>query len=167
MFFALITQIVSFLLAMVTQPGRSDPEKDLEILLLRHQLAILQRTQPCRLHPTRWEQLILAVLAARLSRLAGGARTRLRACLLLCTPDTVLCWHRDLLRRRWTFTQQRRVGRPATDPEAVALILRLARENPSWGCSRIQGALGKLGIQLRSTFQGQTKKWRETTRCAT
>jgi hypothetical protein len=69
MFFAVLAQVISFLLAVVALPARSDRDKDLEILLLRHQLAILQRTQsrPARL--TRWEQLVLSVLAARLTRL--------------------------------------------------------------------------------------------------
>ena len=69
MFFALLAQIVSFLLDVVGLPCRSDHERDLDLLLLRQQLAILQRTQPRPARPSRWEKLVLAVLAAKLIRL--------------------------------------------------------------------------------------------------
>jgi len=111
---------------------RSDQSKDVEIPLLHRQLAILQRTQARPPRLTRWEKLTLAVLAARLTHLCGG-RTRLDAYLLLFRPDTVLRWHRELVRRKWTFRPLPRACRPPASPEAVELILRLARENPRWG----------------------------------
>jgi hypothetical protein len=158
MFFSVLAQVVSFLLALVALPCRSCRDKDLEILVLRHQLAILRRTQPRPVRPTRWEQLVLAVLAARLTRLGGGTRARLSECLLLFTPDTVLRWHRGLVRRKWTFAR-RSCGRPRTDPYLVALILRLACENPIWGYSRIHGELNKLGLRIgRSTVRDILKR---------
>jgi transposase InsO family protein len=161
MFFALLAQIVSFLLDLVTLPWRSRRDKDLEILLLRHQLAILQRTQPRPAHLTHWERLVLAVLTARLARLCGGARSRLSECLLLFRPDTVLRWHRDLVRGKWTVTRRTRRGRPRIDPELEELVLRLARENPGWGYSRIHGELRKLGLRVgRSTVRDILKRHR-------
>jgi hypothetical protein len=160
MFFALIAQLVSFLLALVALRCRADPDKDLEILLLRHQPAILQRTQPRPVRSTPWEKLVLAVLAARLVRLCGGAHSRLLACLVLFTPDTLLRWRRDLVRRRWNFAGRRRVGRPATDPAVVILVLRLAHENPSWGYSSIHGELVQLGSRLgHSTGRDILNRW--------
>jgi Homeodomain-like domain len=132
--------------------------KEVEILLLRRQLAILQRTQALPPRLTRWEKLTLAMLANRLTRLCGGARVRLDACLLLFRPDTVLRWHRDLVRRKWTFRPPP-LGRPPTSPEVVELILRLAQENPRWGYSRIHGELTKLGYRVgRSTVQDNLKR---------
>jgi transposase InsO family protein len=161
MFFALLAQVLTFLLDLLALPRRSSREQDLEILLLRHQLAILQRSQPRPARLTRWERLVLAVLTARLARLCGGARSRLSACLLLFRPDTVLRWHRDLVRRKWTFTQRPRRGRPRIDPDLEALVLRLARENRGWGYSRIHGELHKLGLRIgRSTVRDILKRQR-------
>jgi putative transposase len=99
------------------------------------------------------------VLTNRLIRVCGGARTRLDACLLLFRPDTVLRWHRDLVRRKWTFRCRRHTGRPPTSPEVVDLILRLAQENPSWGYSRLHGELAKLGYRVgRSTIRDILKR---------
>jgi transposase InsO family protein len=67
------------------------------------------------------------------------------------TPATLLRWHRELVRRKWTFRRTGRPGRPPIDPEVRALILRLARDNPRWGCVRIEGELRKLGIRASAT----------------
>jgi transposase InsO family protein len=159
MFFALLAQVVSFLLDLFALPWRSPREKDLEILLLRHQLAILHRRQPRLARPTRWEKFVLALLAAKLATRGGAARSRLGACLLLFGPDTVLRWHRDLVRRKWTFARRSQRGRPRADPELEALVLRLARENPGWGYSRIHGELRKLGLRIgRSTVRDMLKR---------
>jgi len=130
MFFSVLAQLVGLLLDLGRLLMRTDQSKEVEILLLRRQLAILQRTQVRPLCLTRWDRLSLAVLVNRLTRLGGSARTRLDACLLLVTPETVLRRHRDLVRRKWTFRCTRRAGRPSTSPEVVDLILRLAQENP-------------------------------------
>ena len=141
----MLAQLLGFLLDLGRVLLGSDQRKEVEILLLRRQLAILQRTQARPPRLTRVEKLTLAVLAHRLVRLCGGARARLDACLLLFRPDTVLRWHRDLVRRKWTFRRAPGVGRPLTSPQVVELILRLAHENPRWGYSRIHGELAKLG----------------------
>jgi putative transposase len=103
----------------------SDTDKDIEILTLRHQLAVLQRQadKPRLTPPDR------ALLAALLHRLP---RARLRQLHLIVTPDTILRWHRDLLRRHHANqSRTKRPGRPPSHRCIQALILRLARENPS------------------------------------
>ena len=140
-----LTHLVAFLVDLVVGTRLDNRDKDLQILVLRHQLRLAQRqrTRPPRL--TRGEKLTVAVLAAALARLTAGPRGRLDQYLLLFKPDTILKWHRDLVRRKWTYRRADRGGRPAISAEVEALILRLARENPRWGHRRIQGELRKLG----------------------
>jgi len=116
------------------------------ILILRHQLAVLQRQQPRRPHLT-WADR--ALLAALLSVIPTARRQGLR---LLVTPDTILRWHRDIARRRWAARSKRgRTGRPATRRNIKALVLRLARENPEWGYRRIHGELAGLGVSVAAS----------------
>ena len=118
---------------------REEAWQTAEILILRHQLAVLQRRQPRRPKLT-WADR--ALLAALLSVIPKARRTRLR---LLVTPDTILRWHRDIARRRWAARSKRgRTGRPATRRNIKALVLRLAKENPAWGYRRIHGELAGL-----------------------
>jgi len=122
--------------------GRSSADKDAEILVLRHPLAVLHRQHP----RPRLDRVDRAVLAALLQR---TPRTRLRNLQLLVSPDTILRWHRNLLRRRWAATSKpKRAGRPPTRRRIHVLVLRLARENPSWGYRRIHGELASLGFTL-------------------
>src|ERR1035437_7405425 len=114
------------------QHGRDDGSKDLEILVLRHQLRVLERTA-CR---PRLRTIDRALLSA-VSRVIP----RDRWVAFLVTPTPLLRWHRELVRRKWTYRRTGRPGRPPIDPELRALILRLARENPRWGCVRIEGEL--------------------------
>jgi transposase InsO family protein len=111
--------------------------KDAEILILRHQLAVLRR-QVARPRPS-WAD---RTLQAALSRLVPGSRWP----RLFVTPETVLRWHRDLVRRRWTVP--RRGGRPPTRPTIRQLVLRMAADNPGWGYRRIHGELVGLGHRL-------------------
>ncbi len=145
MFWFMLTHFVAFLVDLVTGTRRGDHEKDLQILVLRHQVRLLQRQRPRPPRLTRGEKLTLAVLAAALARLTIGPRHQLDQYLLLFQPDTILHWHRAMVRRKWTFRRMNTGGRPTIPAEAEELILRLARENPRWGHRRIQGELGQLG----------------------
>src|SRR5664280_739872 len=138
----LVVRALVRLLVSAGQPGQDDGSKDLEILVLRHQLRVLQRTAgPPKLRP------IDRVLLAASSR----AISRDRWVAFLVTPATLLRWHRELVRRKWTYRKTGRPGRPPIDAELRALILRLARENPRWGCVRVQGELRKLGLRASAT----------------
>jgi len=84
-------------------------------------------------------------------RLVGGPRRQLDRCVLLFKPDTILAWHRALVRRKWTYRRTNQGGRPSISTAIEALILRLARENPRWGHRRVQGELGKLGHAISAS----------------
>src|ERR1039457_5352909 len=120
--------------------------KTAEILILRHQLAILQRRQPRR-PKLNWADR--ALLAALLSVIPRAQRHGLRLAL---TPETILRWHRDIVRRRWAARSMRgKTGRPAIPPNIRALVLRLARENPEWGYRRIHGELAGLAVKVAAS----------------
>ena len=145
MIWFVVGHFVAFFVDLVvgTRPGTRD--KDLQIFVLRHQVRLLQRQlqRPPRL--TRGEKLTLAVLTAALTRLTTGLRCQLDQYLLLFKPDTILKWHRELVRRKWIYRRTHPGGRPAIPAEVEALILRLARENARWGHRRIQGEQRQLG----------------------
>jgi putative transposase len=159
MLYHVLAQLLSLLLDLFTTSRRSDHQKDLEILLLHQQLRILQRHHPLTPRISRWEKRGLAVLAAKFTGVERGAKTKLGQVLLLFKPDTVLRWHRDLVRRQWTCADRARTGRPVTRPELQELLLRLARENPSWGYSKLHGELLKRGYCIgRSTGRDILKR---------
>ncbi len=114
---------------------------EVENAVLRHQLAVLRRT--VRRPPLRRRDRLL--LAA-----AGGLLPRDRWSVLLVSPQTLLRWHRELVRRKWSYGR-RWPGRPPLDSALRELVVRLGRENPSWGCILIQGELRKLGIRVGAT----------------
>jgi transposase InsO family protein len=142
-----LAHLLAILLDLLALLRRSDHAKDLEILALRQQLRILQRAQPV-VRPTRCEKLVLAMIAATLKRTATHVGRPWQHSLLLFTPATVLRWHRELVCRKWTYTDRPHRGRPGTPPETEALIVRLANENPRWGYKRIHGELHKLGVTI-------------------
>ncbi|MBP2329519.1 transposase InsO family protein [Kibdelosporangium banguiense] len=128
--------------ALIRLLPTSNTDKDIEILILRHQLAILQRQVPKpRLTPP--DRAFLAALLHRIPR------PTLRTFHLTVSPDTILRWHRDLLRRRHArASRPKREGRPPTVRSIQTLVLRLAHENPSWGYRRIHGELATSAIKI-------------------
>jgi putative transposase len=122
--------------------ARSAQSKNAEILVLRHEVAVLRR-QVNRPRLSWADRAVLAALTGLLSR----------ACRLhrIVTPATILRWHRDLVKRRWTQPRHHRTGGRRTPPELRRLVLRLAAENSSWGYRRIHGELAGLGYQIAAS----------------
>ena len=147
MLFRLAYLSVTNVFALLRLLAVSDRDKELEILALRHQIAVLER-HPGKTRP-RFCPGDRAFLAALLHRLPRDVLGRFR---LLVRPDTVLRWHRDLLARRHAArSRPRRPGRPRTVRSIRQLVLRLARENPCWGYRRIHGELLVLGIKTAAS----------------
>jgi putative transposase len=122
------------------------PDKDIEILALRHQIAVLERQlSGQRIHFAPCDRVLLAALLHHLQGTCCAAR-------LLVRPDTVLRWHRDLVARRHAArSRPRRGARPRTVRAIRVLVLRLARENPSWGYRRLHGELLVLGVKVAAS----------------
>ena len=144
----LIGKLFSVLITLVRLGRLSETEKDLEILLLRQQIPILLRTHDQPVCATRFEKLTLAVIAARLKELTHRSTSQLGEFIRLFQPETVLGWHRELVRRKWTFPHKARGGRPRLSQEIVEMIVRMAKENPRWGYGKIQGELQKLNYTV-------------------
>jgi putative transposase len=133
--------VVRNLFALVWLLGRSRRSKGLEILVLRHELAILRR-QTSRPKLTRADRTLLTVLSRSLARPAWA--------VFPIKPETLLRWHRQLIARRWTYSH-RTPGRPPLARSLRELMRRLADENPHWGYKRIVGELKGLGIRVSAT----------------
>jgi putative transposase len=129
---------------------RSDRAKDAEILLLRHQVAVLQR----RVRTPRLSWADRAILSALARLLPGGHRRHLP---LIVSPRTLLRWHANLVRRCWAYPR-RNPGRPRTAQALRALVLEMARDNPSWGYRRIHGELTGLGYKIAPSTVWQILK---------
>jgi putative transposase len=133
--------VVRNLFALVWLLGRPRRSKELEILVLRHELAILRR-QASRPALSRADRALLASLSRSLARPAW--------LVFPIKPETLLRWHRQLVARRWTYSH-RRPGRPPLERSLRELILRLADENPHWGYKRIVGELRGVGVNVSGT----------------
>jgi hypothetical protein len=133
----LLYLIFSQLVSWLTLLGRASLSKDVELLVLRHEVAVLRRTSP----RPRLDWADRAVFAALIGRLPASLRGH-----RLVTPATVLRWHRRLVTRKWTYPN--RSGRPPLDGTLAALIERMACENEIWGYQLIQGELLKLGYRV-------------------
>jgi len=133
-------RLVRLILDLLVLRSRRDRSKDVEILVLRHQLAVLQRQHPRpRFAPD--DRTILTAMS-RVVR-------RDRWAIFLVKPDTIVRWHRRLVAKHWTYPH--RPGRPPTITETRGAILRFARENPTWGYRRIHGELTQLGIRIAAS----------------
>src|SRR6266568_2051631 len=123
--------------------GRSNEcALEIENAVLRHQLAVLRR----RVKRPRLSRLDRVLMVA-----ASHLLPRERWSSFLVTPQTLLRWHRELVRKKWAYRKKKPPGRPPIDSELRDLVTRMGRENPRWGCLRIQGELRKLGIRLGAT----------------
>jgi putative transposase len=122
-------------------PAGDAHNREVEILVLRHQVKVLKR-KTGRPKLRRRDRIFLAAAARILPKDRWSC--------FIVTPQTLLRWHRELVKRRWTYRQER-TGRPRLDPEICALAIRIATENPRWGYIRIQGELRKLGIYVGAT----------------
>ena len=130
--------------------ARSDRAKDAEILILRHQVAVLQRQK--KIPRLSWaDRAVLAALARLLPK------RRLCQLRLIVSPRTLLRWHACLVRRRWTYPR-RAPGRPRTVQAIRALVLEMARDNPGWGYRRIHGELTGVGYNLAPSTVWQILK---------
>jgi putative transposase len=127
-------------LQLVRLRRRDDSDLAIEVVILRHEVAV-HRRQVTRPAPRPPDRAILAGLAQLISR---SRRSR-----FFVQPDTLLRWHRELVKKKWTYPKA--PGRPKLPPGTVALVVRLARENPTWGYRRIHGELCVLGIDLAAS----------------
>jgi putative transposase len=150
----LIFLVVSRAVSLAGLSRRESWWKDAEILMLRHQLAVAERERPRARARLTWpDRALLALLAGTLPI------ERLAAMRLIVTPGSILRWHRDIMRRRWARRSRRgRSGRPATHRKVRSQVLRLARENESWGYRRIHGELAGLGITVAPSTVWQILK---------
>jgi Integrase core domain/Homeodomain-like domain len=139
-FVALAYRVLVTVLSWLALLARSSSAKDVEILALRHEVAVLRRTNP----RPRMSWTDRAVLAALTRIMTKGLRAR-----RIVTPGTLLRWHQRLVAAKWR--QPRAPGRPPVPDELVTLILRLARENTRWGVVRIQGELRRLGHRIAAS----------------
>ena len=141
MLLSLVYFAVRWLLQALVRSGHRDMEREVELVVLRHQLKVLSRSN--RRAPFRRRDRMLLAAASRVL-----PRDRWKA--FIVTPRTLLRWHRELVRRKWTY-RRRGPGRPALDPKTVELIIRMAKENSRWGYLRIRGELLKLGVRVSAT----------------
>jgi putative transposase len=140
LFWSLCYLALRCVLQLVSLGARSERSKELEIVVLRHELSILRR-QVNRPRLTSTDRLFLAAASRLLPRSSWPS--------FLITPTTLLRWHRRLVTRRWTYPG--RTGRPPVGGETRELVLRIARENPRWGYQRIVGELNGLGLAVSAT----------------
>ncbi len=141
MLFAFAYLFLRWLFQLVTRSS-NDLTRDIEVVVLRHQLMVLRR-QVGRPHLRRRDRLFMAALSRALPRARWSS--------FVVSPQTLLRWHRELVRRKWTYKRISIGGRPPITDEVRELIVRMGRDNPRWGCLRIRGELAKLGIRVSAT----------------
>jgi putative transposase len=140
--FALVYLLLRRVVRLIAGSSDGLMETEVELVVLRHQLKVLKR-QVGRPRLRRRDRLFLAAIARVLPRARWSS--------FLVSPQTLLRWHRELVRRKWTFRRASAGGRPSLNNEIRELILRMGRDNPRWGCIRIRGELRKLGIRVSAT----------------
>jgi len=140
---SMLYQLVCWLLGLIAVLVRTDLSKDAELLVLRHENAVLRR-QVARVRYVPADRVWLAALSRLVPRRRWTA-------VFSVTPATILAWHRRLVARKWDYSARRQPGRPSTAVAIKKLIIRLATENPSWGHRRVQGELVRLGHHIAAS----------------
>ena len=148
MFWLALSRVFSAVLELIHIGRLSEKDKDLEIMILRHQLDVMSRLQSKPVKPNRVEKLTLAVLTKKLKQSTNRSIHQLRDVIRIIKPETVIRWHRELVRRKWTQEHKIKGGRPRISQEIESLIVRLAQENNRWGYAKIEGELLKLGHKV-------------------
>jgi putative transposase len=141
--FSVVYLVARCLLGCLMVLARREVSKDAELLVLRHENAVLRR-QISRVRYQPGDRLWLSALSRLIPR-------RRWAEVFAVTPATLLAWHRRLVRRKWDYTSRRRPGRPSTATAIRKLVIRIATDNPTWGHRRVQGELVKLGHLIASS----------------
>jgi putative transposase len=140
---SILYRLVRCLLGLTAVLVRRDLSKDAELLVLRHENAVLRR-QVSRVHYTPADRAWLSALSRLVPR-------RHWAEIFPITPATLVVWHRRLVSRKWNYTARRRSGRPPTTAAIKKLVIRMAAENPTWGHRRVQGELIRLGHRIAAS----------------
>ena len=143
MIFSVVYLLVRCLLGCLMVLARREVSKDAELLVLRHENAVLRR-QISRVRYQPGDRLWLAALSRLIPRRRWGE-------VFAVTPATLLAWHRRLVARKWDYTSRRRPGRPSTAAAIRKLVIRMATDNPAWGHRRVQGELVKLGHPIAAS----------------
>ena len=143
MIFSVVYLLVRRLLGCLMVLARGEVSKDAELLVLRHENAVLRR-QISRVRYQPADRLWLAALSRLIPRRRWGE-------VFAVTPATLLAWHRRLVTRKWDYTSRRRPGRPSTAAAIRKLVIRMATDNPTWGHRRVQGELVKLGHPIAAS----------------
>jgi hypothetical protein len=138
--------VFSSLLYLLRLSRLASSDKDLEILLLRHQLSGYERKHDQVVGPSRWDKVLLTSRTHHLRLSTRRTIQQLRSTILIVKPEAIIGWHRQLVKRKWTYHSPRG-GRPRTDRELEQLTCQLARED-DWGHERIQGGLIKLDYAI-------------------
>ena len=170
MLWFVVMHLFSTLLDLIKIGRLSEDDKDLEILLLRQQLGIAERKLHKPVRASRVERLTLAAVTTKLKSSSNRTIEQLRQIIRIFQPETVLGWHRQLVKRKWTYNPSGRGGRPRIDQELERLVVRLAQDNHDWGYDRIEGELAKLGFTVtdetianilrRHNISTRTRPWK-------
>ena len=143
MVISVVYPLVRCLLGCLTVLSRGQASKDAELLVLRHENAVLRR-QAGRVRYQPGDRLWLAALSRLVPRRRWGE-------VFPVTPATLLAWHRRLVARKWDYASRRRPGRPSTAAAVRKLVIGIATENPAWGHRRVQGELVRLGHPIAAS----------------
>ncbi len=144
--FVLLLAVFELALDLLHALTRGRRDLAVEVIVLRQQLRMYQRQALRAPRLARWDKVLLAAIVTRYRALASA--------VVIVQPETVLRWHREMVKRKWTYGNTPKRGRPATPAATVELIVRLARENRAWGYGKLQGELLKVGHRVsRATIK--------------